>query len=383
MANPFMRSTGNPPRKFVGRELELSELMRALDHTKAGMPEHTIMFGQFGIGKTSLLIEFRARAKDVYAVRIPLFATGDISEICDIVLREARSQLDLKPQKLRGRLVQFGFTVFGTGASLTLGKVQMNPQSALKEILATIHHQLPEGSTLVLMLDDLHRITGEGGMDARKVFTVLSNVLLQLNQDKRKIMFVGTGSHDILRIIRAHDEASVRIFHPQEVPPLSLEETRAVIREHAKEEGAEFSEEVITKIHELSEGIPYYIHILSYYCFEAREDSQVRSNAFERGFPRALNDLAEKEFETMYKGISNGAKRVLAAMVESRKRTLRYSEIKRLAGSEVSVYLSELNEKNLIVKDGRGKYRARDRLFAEYLHSHKPYMRNGTIEGRE
>lgn len=376
-----MRSTGSPPQKFVGRKEELKELKLALEHTKTGMAEHTIMFGSFGIGKTSLLIEFKNRIKDAFAVRIPMYATGDITEICDIILRESRAQLGLKPKKLREHLTHFGFTLLGTGASITLGQVQMNPQSALKGVVHSIYAQLPKNATLVLLVDDLHRITGEKGIEAKKILSILSNILLMLNQEGNKIMFVGTGSHDIFRIIREHDESSVRVFHPHEIPPLTLDEVKEAVFTPASEEGILFSDKIIKEIYEMSEGNPYYIQILAYYCFEEESNNKVEKENFERGFIRALNDLAEKEFRGMYEKTSDGAKRILAGMVESKKRFLKHNEIRKFTGKETSPtpYLNELVEKNVIIKEGRGTYRVRDKLFTEYLYTHKPYTRNGAL----
>ena len=380
--NPFMRSTGNPPKKFVGRTEELKELKRALDYTKSGTPEHTIFFGPFGIGKTSLLIEFQKKVKNANIVFIRLYKTDNITEICDVILRESRLQLEFKEnltKKLRKNLTQVGFTLLGAGASLTLGKVEMNPQSAFKELISGIYDCLPRGSIFILMIDDLHRITGKEGGGAATILSVLSNVLLTLNQKGKKIMFVGTGSYDIFSKLRSYDESSVRVFHPHEIKPLSSEEIIKVIEESTKDYKVEFSKDVMQRIYELSEGIPYYVQILAYYAFERQVNKKVTMESFKVAFQEALNELALKEFRKMYDGISLGSRKILAIMAESTERNLRYSELQEGTQGVITSYLDELIKGNAIVREKRGSYRLRDKLFTEYLRTFKPYIQNGAM----
>ena len=381
--NPFMRSTGSPPKKFVGRTEELKELKRALDYTISGTPEHTIFFGPFGIGKTSLLIEFQKRIENANTVFIRLYKTDNITEICDVILRESRFQLGFKEnltKKLRKNLTQVGFTLLGAGASLTLGKVEMNPQSAFKELISSIYDCLTKGSIFILMIDDIHRITGKEGDGAATILSVLSNVLLTLNQEEKRIMFVGTGSYDIFNQLRSYDESSVRVFHPHEIKPLTSEEIIKVIVESTRESKVEFSKEVIQKIYELSEGNPYYVQILAYYAFEKQANKNVTMESFKVAFQKALNELALKDFRKMYDDMSLGARKILATMAESTKRNLRYSELQEGSQGIITSYLDELIKGNAIVREQRGSYRLRDKLFTQYLRTFKPYLQDGAKE---
>lgn len=132
MRNPFMRSTGMLPEVFIGRDREMKELKLSFENTKINRAEQTIMYGSFGIGKTSILIKFKNEIKSIAnVIRIPLYVTDNITEICDLILREARSQLHLKSAKLRKRLSNLGFSFLGISASITLADVQKNLEVCL------------------------------------------------------------------------------------------------------------------------------------------------------------------------------------------------------------------------------------------------------------
>jgi hypothetical protein len=82
----------------------------------------------------------------------------------------------------------------------------------------------------------------------------------------------------------------------------------------------------------------------------------------------------------MYEKSSNEEKKMLAIFAESNSNVLVYTEIKENKNikSEPSKLLRIMIEKNLIIKESRGKYKLRDRMFKEYLKTEKPYKINGT-----
>ena len=82
----------------------------------------------------------------------------------------------------------------------------------------------------------------------------------------------------------------------------------------------------------------------------------------------------------MYEKSSNEEKKMLAIFAESNSNVLVYTEIKENKNikSETSKLLRIMIEKNLIIKESRGKYKLRDRMFKEYLKTEKPYKINGT-----
>jgi hypothetical protein len=216
--------------------------------------------------------------------------------------------------------------------------------------------------------------------NTQRVLSILQNALVELNLKGLKIMIVATGSYDIFSKIQDYTDSAVRIFDPYELMPLSPEEVKNGIQVPSEKHGKSFTNEVIEQIYQISEGNPYYVQVMAHNCFE-ESCKTVEMENFESAFPSALNFLAQREFRGMYEKSSSEERRILALMAENKSDVLSYKEIKENnpKKSEPSSLLRNMTEKNLILKESRGKYKLRDRMFKEYLRTTKIYEKNGTI----
>lgn len=77
----------------------------------------------------------------------------------------------------------------------------------------------------------------------------------------------------------------------------------------------------------------------------------------------------------MFIQLTNPSKAIIGFIAESKKKDIKYYEIKKNIGSEISNYLIELVDKGALVKKERGKYSIKDNMFREYLRTFKPYKR--------
>jgi len=142
-----------------------------------------------------------------------------------------------------------------------------------------------------------------------------------------------------------------------------------------------FRYRLIKRIYTVSEGNPYYLQVIAHNCFEEAVDNKVDIVEFEKAFPTALSFLAQREFRGMYEKAANEEKKILAILAENNSDVLTYKEIKenKSINSEPSKVLKNMVEKNLIIKEARGRYKLRDKMFREYLRTLKPYKENGTL----
>ena len=69
-------------RKFIGRGLEIAQLMAALEQAEQGRPQLVLLAGEAGVGKTRLLVEVAGRVEQ-RGVRV---VTGNCVELGDIGL---------------------------------------------------------------------------------------------------------------------------------------------------------------------------------------------------------------------------------------------------------------------------------------------------------
>lgn len=381
--NPFRKRTGIFPSYFTGREDELSELRDIYESTRQGAAEHIIIYGPKGIGKTCLLLKFQdeiKNIKEVYPVRIPL-VEGNFNDIYSLIVDKCADALHIKVSHFWDKIESLGFNIpMVGGLNVSRNIPTTSPSVAIEKILKTIYEELNgESPVLILLFDDLQRIISDDGPN--KVLSILQSALVELNLKGMNIMFVATGSHDIFSQIQDHVDSAVRLFEPYELKPLTFKELRDAVLIPAKKEGIIFDEEIIEIIFKISEGIPYYMQVIAYKCFDEAVGSKVGVKEFEKAFPQSLNILAQREFKGMYEKSTTEERKILALMAESDKEVFSYADIKSDSNlkSEPSTLLKRMLEKNLIVRKERGKYKLRDRVFKEYLRKTKPYKENGTF----
>ena len=382
--NPFRKRTGILPSYFTGRENELNELKKIYNSTKMGVPGHLILYGPKGIGKTSLLLKFQEKITnldDVYSVRIPLIG-GNFEDIYSLIIEKCSDTLDINIGHFWEKISSLGINIpFIGGVSVSREIPKTSPAVAFEKILNVIYDELDsDNPVLILLFDDLQRIMGND--ETMKILSILQNALVELNLKGKNIMFVATGSEDIFNKIQDKLDSAVRIFELYLIGPLSYGEVCDAINIPAEEQSVFFEEDVLKEIYELSNGIPYYMQILAYSCFEENnDDDKVTMVEFEKASVYALNILAQREFKSLFSKSTTEERKILCLMAESDKTILSYSHIKENANlnSEPSALLKNLVNKNMIIKPSRGKYKLKNNLFKLYLQNLRINQETGLI----
>ena len=382
--NPFRKRTGILPSYFTGRDNELNELKKIYNSTKNGIPGHLILYGSKGIGKTSLLLKFQEEISDfddLYSVRIPLIE-GDFEDIYSLIIEKCSDTLNININHFWQKINSLSINIpFIGGASFSREIPQTSPAVAFEKILNVIYDELDsDNPVLILLFDDLQRIMGND--ETMKILSILQNALVELNLKGKNIMFVATGSEDIFNKIQDKLDSAVRIFEPYLIGPLSYSEVCDAINIPIKEQNVTFEDDVLKEIYELSNGIPYYMQILAYNCFEqTNENNNVTMVEFKDASLHSLNILAQREFKALFNKSTTEERKILCLMAESDETLLSYSYIKENAhlNSEPSALLKSLINKNMIIKPARGKYKLKSNLFKLYLQSLRINQDTGLI----
>ncbi len=370
--NPFRKRTGILPSYFTGRENELNELKEIYYSTKNGVPGHLILYGPKGIGKTSLLLKFQeeiSNLNNVYSVRIPLME-GNFEDIYTLIIEKCSDSLGINISHFWEKISSLGINIpLIGGISLSREIPKTSPAIAFEKILNVIYDELDsDNPVLILLFDDLQRIMGND--ETMKILSILQNALVELNLKGKNIMFVATGSEDIFYKIQDKLDSAVRIFEPYLIGPLSYDEVCEAIKIPLESLNVNFDENVLKEIYNLSNGIPYYMQILAYNCFEEiNKNNKVTIHEFKNASIRSLNILAQREFKVLFSKSTAEERKILCLMAESKEDILSYSYIKDNANlnSEPSSLLKNLINKNMVIKPSRGKYKLKNNLFKLYL----------------
>ena len=196
--NPFTKRSGILPSYFAGRENELKELKNMYNSTKMGVPQNLILYGQEGIGKTSLLLKFQKELKgldDVYFLQIPL-TDGNFDDIYSLIIEKCVDDLNID---IADKIASSGINIPLEGVLMSSETPKTSPAVAFEKILNIIYDGLDSDQVLIVLLDDLQRIMGCD--ETMRVLTILQTALLELSLKGKNIMFTATLSEDIFNRI--------------------------------------------------------------------------------------------------------------------------------------------------------------------------------------
>jgi hypothetical protein len=188
-----------------------------------------------------------------------------------------------------------------------------------------------------------------------------------------KYSLIITGPKILFTYIADTAEPFVRFFHPFYLDSFNTPDTREAITRPLKTAGSrlKIQGEVISEVQERTGGHPYFI------IYTMREllnnfggKKQIDIKDFEEIWPTIISSLEETKFSPDFEVASEEEKKVLQKIANLRQGTVTPSMI----GIKDRKILSRLENKGLLVKIDRGKYRIYHPLFKEYVRKQGPLL---------
>jgi general secretion pathway protein A len=221
----------SPNPRFLCFTPQHREALAHLEYGLAGRPGVTVLVGEAGTGKTTL-------------VRRALQATGDRSTIVHLT----------NPTLTRAEFFEYLANSFGFSAEAGRSKVQF-----LRELETALNNEL--GPRLALIVDEAQSVPYE----------LLEEIRLLTNAESpsgRSLAVVLAGQPELGRRL---DEARLRQLKQRvvlrcELTPLSLKDTAAYIHARVRTAGGEatqlFTRDAVMAVHQHSNGIPRVISVI-------------------------------------------------------------------------------------------------------------------------
>ncbi|MDI6735501.1 MAG: AAA family ATPase [bacterium] len=378
--NPFTPKSGMEPRVFIGREKEIGIFERKLDEAlKLKRYDHFLILGEWGIGKTSLLREFKkiAQANKVLTSYLPIreFQESDkfISATQHLISQIPRN-LPVKYEILKNfmeylRGIGISLPIIGGGVQLPEKiEVEGDPQVLLLDILERLWHAVKkETDVVVILLDDAqnyHPISG--------YLTIIKNVLSD------DVIVKNTG---FLFVLASTPEAwgqFLKKHHPigrYFIPTLRLNrlchsETLDVLDKILDATGVTFNDSIKSKIWQYTEGHPFELQILCSFLYDNQLGGKVTDDTWEVSLDMAITQIGNILFDHLYDDASPSEKEILKVISEEYKpvesKTIT-EKIKKFKNEAVNKYLHRLVSKKLLILEQRGVFALPDRMFREYV----------------
>ena len=377
--NPFTPKSGWEPRVFIGRENEIEFFRKKLEEARSGRCDHFLILGDWGVGKTSLLKEFKkiAQHKGILASFITISEYTEKNTFNDGV-RELIEEIPQtfptdvsKLKKFMNQLNELGVQFLGAGFTFSRTIEEMQPQSLLFNSLKTLWDDLKnETEVAVVLIDDVQNFNPISG-----IFTILKNVLSDEEIVKTKFLFVLSCTPDMWKQFLVRHHPIGRYFTPRlNLERLSKQDTSRVLKKILENTGVVFDDKIMEMIYEYTQGHPYELQTLCYNLYENQISGRVTEKVWSNSFKNTLNELGEKVFDGLYERASKNEQKILYLMSLVNKQVspqelLKFSNdlCARMSYTVINTGLQRLFKKGLVIKPEKYAYSLPDRIFREYV----------------
>jgi hypothetical protein len=394
--NPFRPNSMVGPFMFSGRADELIALERALVQTKFANPQHFLITGERGIGKSSLLlylqylakgdVEFFAGKFSFLTVSVDLEPTTTYIELIKKIgaefQRVVASQEKLKEMAKafwefiqRWEVASVKYTPDSNGG--------IEPHQLLDDLVYTISTVVEKFGDAIdgvlILIDEADKPPVETNLgEFCKLFTERLT-----KRGCNKVALGLAGLPETLDKLKASHESSARVFQILTLKPLQEDDCIAVIRKGLalvkKETGLEVTAtpDAEKRITQLSDGYPHFIQQFAYCACEQDNDNNITIEDVDNGAVcknGALEQLGSRYFHDLYFDQINSDeyRGVLRFMAEHGTNWLTKDQIRKavnIKATTLSNAIGALKTRHIIIpQDGKaGVYRLPTSSFAAWI----------------
>ncbi|HEX3675192.1 MAG TPA: ATP-binding protein [Rhizomicrobium sp.] len=353
---------------FAGRSKQVRQLMEAVFERS----RHAVLFGERGVGKTSLgnifWKRFSPNLQSVIAARIQADPSDNFTSLWIKGLRELKSNATA-----RGR---------GDQLPLDTNFDVLSPDDIRREFQKASPNSLP-----ILIIDEFDKI------EDPSVIQLVANTIKYLSDYSvtATIVIVGV-AESLAELIKEH-ESIKRCLTQVPLERMDTAELREIVEKRLGETPMKITGDAKWKIIMLARGLPFYVHILSKYAVSAairRHSLEIAEVDVDVAIERFINETDQTFYDDYQTAVSthqpdNLFQEVLlaCAIADSDERgfftpTNVIDPLSRILGKRVEIanFQRHLNEfvqpgrGNVLIRKGKErqyKYRFRDPMMQPYV----------------
>jgi hypothetical protein len=346
--NPFAPGAGTPPPEFAGRARLIEQARVALARIKAGRSEKClIVTGLRGVGKTVLLSRMREQASEL-GYRVSFVEAHEDKPLPALLVPELRAiLLELDRAGALSEAVKRGLRVFRGFASALKLKYEgieigldLDPEAGVADsgdleadlpamFLALGRAAKARGVAVALLVDEIQYLR-EAEMSA------LIMALHRTAQESLPVLMMAAGLPQVQGLTGRSKSYSERLFDFPRVGPLAAPDAIVALRDPAREQGADFTDEALEAIVAVTQGYPFFLQEWGYAAWNLAAGPVISRADAEAADAVAIRRLDESFFRVRFDRLTPREKDYLRAMAELGPGPHRSGDIAELLGVPVT-----------------------------------------------
>ncbi len=381
--NPFSPQHPAQPLCFADRAEQLRYFKETVKNSAVldpPAPLNYAIIGTWGQGKTSLIYKLRQIALEelqneirCVCIYFPLSPQDCQSwdDFTESFLRTVKSTIKATNKvlpKIKGEVDKWevGLNLGVVSAQRNAAEKQpTNLTDALQQLWEK--HLKPSGVQIAfIMLDDLHyfpiRAEDSAYLNLRTTFQELVN-------RKCNYSLVVTAQSLLFSEIAELAEPVVRFFKRFDLKPFTFDEAKESVDVRLKiaHNKTSIDDKVIRTVTERTNGHPYLIMFSMFeLLMRTSENQKIELQDLQNAWPAIEASLGEMIFSQKYQIASEKERQLMIAIADTKKDFVSPADFKKF-GSSVAELFSRLEKKELLLRQGRGKYCLFHPMFAEFL----------------
>ncbi len=405
--NPFRPNSIAPVGLFEGRVEETRALDGMLNNTMLGNPQHFLIHGERGIGKSSLLFVEELTAKGSMAtfdgdkfnflvVSISLENTDSHESIINKLGKELRAATG-KAEKGKEALRKIWEVVSrfeAAGVKLRKREVE-DIQSPLMDLCAAFT-QVCENikgfyDGVLVLIDEADKAPVSAQLGS-----TLKTLTERVSRSENYVLAIGlAGTSSLINSLRESHESAPRLFTHFHLKALQEDETEAVIDAAIEEsnqkstKSTSISADAKQMLVKLSEGYPNFIQEFGFFAFQSDADGLITIEDVQDGAwseHGAFAQLGEKYFKHLYLGkiASDSYRSLLQVMAKHEDNWVTKEQLRTESGLSPSILTNALqallSREIILSREGKkGFYRLPSKSFSAWLRARDLRSQSGTV----
>lgn len=375
----------NDPAKFSGRNTAIESVVDSLYQLANGNPKHTIITGDRGIGKSSVLLQAKSFTQGDFTLLNNLGIDPGVSSY-NFITAWHDCAPDQTPatlasgilEQLQHEAVSFikGFKIeLNLAGFVTIAAKDTN-QATLTEIVTLFCEELTKFAKkaseakkngIVLFFDELDSVKQNSGV---ATFFKLSSEKLARDGIKN-VAFFAAGITGAVQALEKEHGSIYRTLADIPLSRLEPEEVAQILKTGFDKVNCKYDEVVITKIYALCSGYPEPVHLLGSQILKSDKDDHLTIDDFKMAEKDVVETIRKNKLGTMLKTAGSGKyqaiMRAMASHIGADVPLAYISEETGYEQSSLSSNIGTLVKRGIITLVARGHYTFVDPLLKVYI----------------